>query len=611
VKLYWRLLRYIRPHLLYFIPAITCMFLFSFSSGVSLTTIVPITQLIFESADQVESSPASDYVPTFKELRAFDKKAVLAFIGGKTRLEILARVCVLMVLVFLIKNLFWYGQSFLIVRVEQGVIRDVRNDVYRKYHQLPLSFFHGRRAGELISRIANDVVLVRGAVSNGLSDLVRNGFNFIFFLALALLASWRMALASLIILPPAVILISLLSKRLRANSAVSQQKMASVTSVLQETVSGIRVVKGFNMEKFELSKFKRFAEDYFRTMVKITRIGSLSIPLTEILGVTAGAVILWYGGRQILGGGGLTTSTFILFLLASFSMMDPVKKLSQVNIDIQQGLAAARRIFEILDTPEIILEKPGARLLHGFNESIEYKNVSFAYDTGNFALQNINIKLARGGILALVGPSGGGKSTIVDLLPRFYDVKSGLITIDGIDIRDVTIRSLRALMGIVTQEVILFNDTIANNIAYGREDYSLDRVKDVARAAFADDFIEQLSQGYDTIIGDRGVKLSGGQRQRLSIARALYKDPPILIFDEATSSLDTQSEILIQKAIDNLLSGRTVIVIAHRLSTIRNADRILVIDQGRIIEEGSHNSLVAGNGLYKKLYDMQFSGPIG
>ena len=244
----------------------------------------------------------------------------------------------------------------------------------------------------------------------------------------------------------------------------------------------------------------------------------------------------------------------------------------------------------------------------GFNEAIQYENVGYAYDSGTFALHDINIRLARGGILALVGPSGGGKSTIVDLLPRFYDVRSGRITIDGKDIKDVTIKSLRSLMGIVTQEVILFNDTVANNIAYGREDYSLERVKDVARAAFADDFIEQLPRGYDTIIGDRGVKLSGGQRQRLSIARALYKDPPILIFDEATSSLDTQSEILIQKAIDNLLSGRTVIVVAHRLSTIRNADKILVIDQGRIIEEGSHASLVAGDGLYKKLYNMQFSG---
>ncbi|MCD6162526.1 MAG: ABC transporter ATP-binding protein [candidate division Zixibacteria bacterium] len=607
MKLYWRLLRYLKPHLPFFIPAFIFMFLFSLSGGISLTTIVPITQLIFESTDDYFDNITDDYKPTLGELRNFDKKAVLTIIGGKTREDKLARVCFLLAFVFLVKNFFWYCQSFLIVRSEQGVIRDIRNDLYRKYHSLPLSYFHGVKSGELISRISNDVLLVRGAVGDGLSKLGKNAFNFLFFLALALLASWRMALASLLILPPAVLLISLLSRRLRVNSAITQQKMASITAVLQETVSGIRVVKAFGMEKFELAKFMKFANHYFRTMVKLTRIGSLSVPLTEILGVTAGALILWYGGKQILAGGGLTTSTFILFLLAVFSMMDPVKKLSQVNIDIQQGLAAARRIFEVIDTPELITEKTNAINHPGLKHSIKYENVYYDYGVGDFALNNINIELKKGEILALVGPSGGGKSTLVDLLPRFYDIKGGKIAIDDIDIRDITIDSLRSMMGIVTQEIILFNDTVANNIAYGQNDTSIARIKEVARAAFADDFIEQLPEGYNTIIGDRGVKLSGGQRQRLSIARALFKDPPILIFDEATSSLDTESELLIQKAIDNLLAGRTVIVVAHRLSTIRNADKILVIDKGKIIERGAHTSLIENNGLYKRLYDMQFS----
>jgi len=287
--------------------------------------------------------------------------------------------------------------------------------------------------------------------------------------------------------------------------------------------------------------------------------------------------------------------------------MDPVKKLSLTNIDIQQGLAAARRIFETLDTPEVIIDNPGAKEISDFNHSLKYENVGFSYGAGDFALQDINIELKKGEILALVGPSGGGKSTLVDLLPRFYDVTGGKITIDGVDIREVTIKSLRKMMGIVTQEIILFNDTIANNIAYGQQDASLERIKEVARAAFADEFIDKMPDAYNAIIGDRGVKLSGGQRQRLSIARALFKDPPILIFDEATSSLDTESEILIQKAIDNLLSGRTVIVVAHRLSTIRNADQILVIEKGRVVEEGSHTQLLSGNGLYKRLYEMQFS----
>ena len=606
MKVYSRLLKYLKPHLWFFIPAVFFMFMFSFSSGVSLTTVVPITQLIFESSESDYQNVAPDYHPTLKELRDFNKKAVLNLIGGKNRYETLVRVCILMVLIFLIKNVFWYIQSFLIARVEQGVIRDIRDDIYKKYQALPLSFFHGQRAGELISRISNDVLLVRGAIGEGLSKFIKAAFNFVFFLGLALLASWQMAIASLIVLPPAVILIGLLSRKLRASSTISQRKMGEVTSVLQETVSGIRVVKAFNMERFELNRFKKITQDYFKTMVRLSRVGYLSMPLTEILGVLVGALILWYGGKQIIAGGGLTTSTFILFLVAVFSTMDPVKKLSQVNVEIQQGLAAGRRIINMLDTPETIVEREHPAIVEEFSDKIEYHNVSFNYGKGEFSLDRISFTLKRGEILALVGPSGGGKSTIVDLLPRFYDVTGGEIFIDGLDIRDLAVKSLRNLMGIVTQEIILFNDTIANNIAYGELDATPEAIQQAARLAFAHDFIESLPKGYDTIIGDRGVKLSGGQRQRLSIARALYKDPPILIFDEATSSLDTESEQLIQKAIDNLLAGRTVIVVAHRLSTIRNADQILVIEKGRIAESGSHSQLMTGNGPYRRLYNMQF-----
>jgi len=331
--------------------------------------------------------------------------------------------------------------------------------------------------------------------------------------------------------------------------------------------------------------------------------------LTELLGVLAGALILWYGGRQILSGGSLTTSTFLLFILAAFSMMDPIKKLSQANMEIQQGLAAAQRLFEIIDTPPAIVDKPNAIAISSISKSVKYENVWFTYGKREFKLEDINFELGKGEILALVGPSGGGKSTIVDLLPRFYDPTDGRITIDGTDIRDLRLSSLRSLMGIVTQETILFNDTIANNIAYGQKDTPIEKIKEVAHTAFADEFIMKMPNGYDTIIGDRGIKLSGGQKQRLAIARALFKDPPILIFDEATSALDTESEILIQKAIDNLLTGRTVIVIAHRLSTIRGANQILMINNGKIVERGTHADLLNQNGLYKKLHDMQFKEP--
>ena len=606
MQTYKRLLRYLRPHLFQFIPSVLFMFLFSLSSGVSLTTVVPVTQLIFESSDNYFDNIDPDYTPTLEDVRNFDKTAVLSLIGGKSRMETLVRVCILLVIVFFVKNLFWYIQSFLIATVEQGVIRDIRLDIYRKYQNLPLSFFHGQKVGELMSRIANDALLVRGAIGDGLSKLIKASFNFVFFLGLALLASWKMALVSMIVLPPAVIIIGFLSKKLRASSRISQEKMAGVSSVVQESISGVRVVKAFNMEQFEYRRFRNIVQDYFKTMVRLSRIGYLSMPLTELLGVGVGALILYYGGSQIINNSGLTTSTFILFLLAVFSTMEPVKKLSQVNVEIQQGIAAGKRIFGMLDTPQEIVDKPDAHDIDGFKNAIVYDNVGFDYGEGDFKLDDINIELKKGEILALVGPSGGGKSTLVDLLPRFYDIKSGGIKIDGHDIRDLSTNSLRNLMGIVTQEIILFNDTIANNIAYGEENATPEAIKNAAKLAFADGFIEKLPEGYNTVIGDRGVKLSGGQRQRLSIARALFKDPPILIFDEATSSLDTESEVLIQKAINNLLAGRTVIVVAHRLSTIRNANQILVVEKGLIVERGTHNELLQNGGSYKRLHDIQF-----
>ncbi|UCE67880.1 MAG: ABC transporter ATP-binding protein, partial [Candidatus Zixiibacteriota bacterium] len=394
--------------------------------------------------------------------------------------------------------------------------------------------------------------------------------------------------------------------RVKVNSAITQEKLASITSVLQETVSGIRVVKAFAMEKFEIGRFKKYTNDFFRTMVRLTRIGSLGIPLTEMLGVAVGVFILWYSGRQILMGTGLTADKFFLFLIAIFSLMQPIKVLSRVNIDIQQGLAAAVRIFKVLDTRPKIMEAPDPIVLQSFEDSIRFENVHFSYNSEGFALQDINIELKKGQVMALAGPSGGGKSTVVDLIPRFYDPVAGQVTIDGRDLKKVSLESLRNLMGIVTQEIILFNDTVYNNVAYGRSDIGEEAVYRVLGAACARDFIEEMPHGIHTMIGDRGVKLSGGQRQRIAVARALLKDPPILIFDEATSSLDTESEMLITQAISNLFSGRTVIIIAHRLSTIRKADIIHVIEDGRIVQTGGHKDLLKKGGLYRKLHDLQY-----
>lgn len=603
MRLYWRLLKFMKPHLKFFLTAIVFGMLFAAMSGASLTMVVPFTKIIFEqdidSGAQVESI---DY----SKLLKLDKETFVRVIGGDTKMERLGRFCIGLLLIFFIKNIFLYCWSFLIVRVEQGVIRDIRDRLFAHYHSLPLEYFHSHRAGELISRITNDITLVRGAIANGLSDLFKNLFLAIIFLYLVFAAAWKLALLGMIVMPPSIYIISLLGRRVKVNSAITQEKLASITSVLQETVSGIRVVKAFAMEKFEIGRFRKHTNDFFRTMVRLTRIGSLGIPLTEMLGVTVGVFILWYSGRQILMGTGLTADKFFLFLVAIFSLMQPIKVLSRVNIDIQQGLAAAERIFRVLDSKPKIVESPDPIVLRSFEDSIRYENVRFSYNSEGFALQDINIELKKGQVMALAGPSGGGKSTIVDLIPRFYDPAAGRVTIDGHDLKEVNLESLRSLMGIVTQEIILFNDTVYNNVAYGRSDIGEEAVGRVLEAACARDFIEEMPDGLHTMIGDRGVKLSGGQRQRIAIARALLKDPPILIFDEATSSLDTESELLITQAISNLFSGRTVIIIAHRLSTIRKADIIHVIEDGRIVQTGGHQDLLKKGGLYKKLHDLQY-----
>lgn len=604
MRLYWRLLKFLKPHLRYYFVAVIFGLLYAAMSGASLTMVIPFTKIIFEqdtSPQKIASEPVD-----YSKLLKLDKDTFIQVIGGESPVERLERFCVLLILVFLIKNIFLYGWSYLIVRVEQGVVRDLRDTLFEHYHKLPLEYFHGHRAGELISRITNDITLVRGAVANGFSDLVKNLLLSVVFLVLVFAASWKLALVGIVILPPSIVLIGILGKKLRKSSKITQEKMASITTVLQETVSGIRVVKAFAMEKFEIARFRRFTSGFFRTMVRLTRIGSLAIPLTEMLGVGVAVFILWFGGRQILSGSGLTPDRFFLFLVAMFSLMNPLKVLSRVNIDIQQGLAAASRLFSVLDTsPKIVDVAEPVRLI-SFEKSIRFENVGFRYPEGGFALGDINIELKKGQVMALVGPSGGGKSTIVDLIPRFYDPHSGRVTIDGFDLREVETASLRNLLGIVTQETILFNDTIYNNVAYGRADAGREAVMKALDAACALDFLDDFPRGMDTEIGDRGVKLSGGQRQRLAIARALLKNPPILIFDEATSSLDSESEQLITKAISNLLSGRTVILIAHRLSTVRKADMIHVVEGGRIVQTGGHEDLLNEGGLYKKLHDLQF-----
>jgi subfamily B ATP-binding cassette protein MsbA len=492
--------------------------------------------------------------------------------------------------------------------VEYASMKDLRDDTYKHLHKLPISYFKKERVGNLISRFTNDVGIVQSSISATFSNLIKEPLTLIVFLIIAISISWRLSFFALIIVPISSLLIAWLGNKLKRLTTQLQIKLGDITSVLQETISGVKVVKAFGMENYENNRFMQETKNYFDMVLRTVRIKNLSSPVTELLSIIIGSLIIYYGGLLVLQDKTLNASQFLGFLFAIFQMMPPIKELGSINNRIQEASAAAERIFEIFDTEPMIKTKEGAKDLKGFNDKVVLEKVSFKYeDSDELVLSDINISVKKGNILALVGPSGGGKSTLVDLLPRFYDPTSGRILIDGIDLKDISLESLRSKMGIVTQETFLFNTTIFENIAYGLQDFPMEKIVEASKMANAHNFISEMPQGYKTIIGERGVKLSGGQRQRLTIARALLKDPEIMIFDEATSALDNESEILVQEAIERLMKNRTTFVIAHRLSTIRNATNILVIDKGKIVQQGTHEKLVfEEKGLYKKLYDMQF-----
>jgi subfamily B ATP-binding cassette protein MsbA len=589
-------------------------------SSVSLVSIMPFLSTIFSTEYQNEKAidpPAvrevTQSVRDITSLGDADLKEKLyqLFLGKnwqQDRLGSLHRICIFIMVVILLKSVFGYFQAYLMAYVEQGVIKDIRNDIYTHIHDLSLGYFDRTRTGQLISRITNDVTLVNGGLSASFFTMVKNPLLIVASLGIAFFISWRLTLIALVILPFSLIIISWIALKLRKESTVSQERMADVTSVLQETIAGMRIVKAFGMEKFEIKKFATETFHYFRSLIRLTRIRHLASPITEFLGMTVGVGILWYGGRQVLGHSVNTMSpeAFITFIFVIFSIMQPVKEISSVNNRLQEALAAGQRIFNLIDTQPEVQDSPRARSKKTFSRSVLFRNLSFSYNNSEIVLDNINLEVEKGQLLALVGPSGAGKSTLVDLLPRFYEPLKGSIEIDGLDLRKIKLLDLRSLMGIVTQETILFNDTVRNNIAYGMSDIPMQSVIEAARVANAHRFIDKMDKGYDTIIGERGVKLSGGERQRLAIARALLKNPPILILDEATSSLDTESEMLVQEAIERLMKNRTSFVIAHRLSTVRHANMIVVLDKGKIVELGTHQQLLKRKGLYKRLYTIQF-----
>jgi len=537
---------------------------------------------------------------------AYMVKPVLDDIFINKRWLMLRFLPVILLVLYFLKGAFTYAQNYLMMFIGEQVVMSLRNELFAHIHSLSMDFFTKRSTGLIMARINSDVVLVQRAITNSLADLLREPLNVIGYMAVMFYCNWLWAILAILVLPFVALLIGKLGYKLRRITRKVQQKIADLNVILHETLSGVFIVKAFHMEEQEVERYSQENRRYFNEQMRAGRVMVLSAPLMELIGSIGIAFIVWFGGAQVIAGKS-TPGNFFSFMAALLMMYAPIKKLTQVNNDTQQGIAASGRIFEFLDEQPSVQEAEDAVEIPAIKQYIEYRNVSFQYEK-QIVLHDINLKVTRGEIVAIVGASGAGKTTMLNLLPRFYEATSGSILIDGQDIRNATLRSLRQQIGIVTQETILFNETVKNNILYGNPSASEEHLLEAAQAALAHEFITQMPEGYDTRIGERGVKLSGGQKQRIAIARAILKNSPIMILDEATSSLDSKSEALVQKALDNLMRDRTTFIIAHRLSTVRGAHRIVVLNKGEIMEIGDHASLLAQKGIYAHLYQTQFAG---
>jgi len=569
MALYLRLLRFLRPYWVKLAFAMAFMSLVAATNGLTAYLVQPVMDKIF-----------------------FEKNG---------RLLVLIPFGV--VLLYLARGVFDYLQAYLMGFVGQKIITDIRNLVFKRLQLQPLAFFDKTPTGLIISRITNDISLIQGAVADSFTAILKDAFTIITLVFVVFYRDWKLAIIAFIVLPFATYPIIAFGRRLRKISVQNQKAMAKLTSFLHETITAQRIVKAFTMESYEGGKFNDENENLFRIVVRRYKVKALSSPVMEVLGGIAVAFIIWYGGSAVISGRS-TPGNFFSFTTALLLLYEPIKRLNKENHNIQQGLAAAQRVFEVVDRVPEVADKPGAIEIAAVKGMIDFIDVSFKYED-KMVLKHINLRIARNETVALVGESGVGKTTLVNLILRFYDVTDGSLMLDGIDIRDVTTTSLRENIALVTQDVILFNDTILNNITHGKPQ-DIQKVEAAIRSAYAHEFIAKLPKKLDTVAGERGVRLSGGQKQRIAIARALYKDAPILILDEATSSLDSASEVEVQRALENLMKGRTTIIIAHRLSTIMNADRIVVLDGGSIVQEGTHRELIGVEGRYKSLYQLQF-----
>lgn len=600
---FWRLLGYMRNYKAYVGLNIFSNIMTALFTALSIPLLVPFLEILFDRRELVMDKPVFDW--DIESATASFNYYISQLIVEQGKEAALVFVCAAILSVFLLKNLFRYLSLFFMAPVRNGIIRDLRAQMYDKVMALPLAYFSEERKGDLMSRMTSDVQEVEWSILNVLEAVFREPLIIIGALGFMVYVSPALTGFVFLLMIFTGVVIGGIGRRLKKKSADVQDRLGNLVAILEEGLGGLRIIKGFNAEHYQKEKFRVENDGYRRSLTRLLWRRDLASPLSEFLGIGTVAVLLWYGSRQVFSGQ-LDAETFLTFIFAFYNVIDPAKKLSKAVYNVQKGVGAMRRMEVLLDAPVNIKDGPDALPLSDFQRGIEYCNVTFAYrgDEGP-VLQNINISLPKGKVVALVGASGAGKSTLADLLPRFYDVEDGEILLDGKNIRRYRLRDLRNLMGIVSQEAILFNDSIYNNIVFGMEGVTQEEVEAAARAANAHDFILASEQGYHTNIGDRGSKLSGGQRQRLTIARAILKNPPILILDEATSALDSESEKLVQKALLELMKNRTSIVIAHRLSTIQHADEIIVMRDGQIMERGTHESLLQKDGEYQKLVELQ------
>ncbi len=605
MRLYGRIIHYLLPHKGVFLTAIVAMVVFGAMDAFSFTLLIPFMNALFNHESTTVA--AGGLLGTKQDLLHRMLRATLGgLIPAGDSMTALRNVVLVMMGALFIKNIADYVKSYAVVVVEQRVTRDLRNDLYDHVLALDLGFFHRTRAGQIISRVTHDVDELRSLVTTNLAEALSSLIRIVFLMAGLLLVSWKLTLVTLLTLPLMLGMWDRFRKRLHEGSLKILNAFGELSSHIQETVTGIRLVKAAAAEEYEGERFRVLTQINYKAVVRTERWRRMFPPATEMIGAVAVLVILWYGSRLVIVEHSLDGGAFLAFLGFSLSLMQPVKTLGRFPATVQPGLVAGERLFELVDTPRLVLEQPGARVPSTVGAGIRFEDVSFSYVPGEPCLEAIELSIQPGEVVALVGPSGSGKTTLASLLPRFYDPSAGRITLDGQDLRQLKLAPLRRMMGIVTQETILFHDTVARNIAYGYDGTTAAEIEAAARAANAHGFIAELPQGYETVLGERGTRLSGGQRQRIAIARALLRNPPLLILDEATSALDTESERQVQHAIDALLQERTVLVIAHRLSTVRRADQILVLDAGRIVQRGTHEQLIAEGGLYRRLHDLQF-----